>query len=141
MPAHKLTPSQLEDSLRQRWQERWVPVGHPAGCWEWTGAKNDSGYGQLRSGQGRLVYAHRLAFEMYVGPIPEGMVIDHLCRTPSCVNPLHLEAVSVSENAQRGVLCHGGFCAWGHALKQRKNRSGGYCPPCNKRRRAAQAVS
>jgi len=74
----------------------------PNGCWLWTGAKNDGGYGQLRT-NGLTQYAHRLAYETFVGPIPDRLQIDHLCRTRLCVNPAHLEAVTQRENIMRGV--------------------------------------
>lgn len=79
-------------------------VNKTESCWLWTAAHNGLGYGRIRIGgrKGRLVYAHRLSYEIVNGPIPEGLVIDHLCRTPSCVNPSHLEAVSQKTNSQRG---------------------------------------
>ena len=73
-------------------------------CWLWTGASTALGYGQFSGGQGRLVYAHRWSYEHHVGPIPEGLVIDHLCQTPSCVNPEHLEPVTQAENVRRTYL-------------------------------------
>lgn len=74
------------------------------GCWLWTGkSKTQAGYGMLKW-QGRQVYAHRVAYEACVGPIPAGWVIDHLCRTPSCCNPTHLEAVTYSENTLRAPV-------------------------------------
>lgn len=83
----------------------------PNCCWQWTGAKNRNGYGNfLPDGrrtidgqpvQRRYKLAHRYAYEQFVGPIPDGMEIDHLCKNPSCVNPKHLEAVSRYENIMR----------------------------------------
>lgn len=71
------------------------------GCWEWTGA-TARGYGQIWSA-GQRVYAHRLAYELLVGPIPEGLELDHLCRNRPCVNPRHLEPVTHRVNTLRGV--------------------------------------
>ena len=73
-----------------------------AGCWHWKGILGRDGYPLLRIGQRRLV-ASRLSYLAYTGPIPEGLVIDHLCRNRSCVNPEHLESVTQSENHRRGL--------------------------------------
>ena len=75
-----------------------------SGCILWTGAISDNGYGRFGSGgcRGKLVQAHRWAYELVMGPIPEGCHIDHLCRTRHCVNPNHMEAVSPQENWTRG---------------------------------------
>lgn len=70
-------------------------------CWEWVGTRLPTGYGTLGIGKKR-VYAHRHAWEFLVGPIPEGLVMDHLCRNPPCVNPDHLEPVTEQENIARG---------------------------------------
>lgn len=71
-------------------------VGDP-GCIIWTGATNRDGYGRLRV-NGRMVYAHRYAWEREHGPIPDGMVIDHRCFERSCVNAEHLRPATVSQN-------------------------------------------
>lgn len=70
-------------------------------CLVWRRARTSNGYGALRVG-GRVVLAHRHAYEQAVGPIPAGLTIDHLCGVRLCVNPDHLEAVTNAENCRRG---------------------------------------
>ena len=72
-----------------------------ADCWTWTGAKKNLGYGNVRY-LGRVLAAHRVAYELLIGPIPDGLVLDHLCRNPRCVNPAHLEPVTQQANTLRG---------------------------------------
>lgn len=72
-----------------------------ADCWEWLGAKTHNGYGRFGL-DGRVRLAHRVAYEWFVGSIPEGLELDHLCRERVCVNPTHLEAVTHHENTMRG---------------------------------------
>ncbi|AWJ93400.1 HNH endonuclease (plasmid) [Azospirillum baldaniorum] len=88
--------------LSQRFAEK-VSVNPITGCHDWTGCIS-SGYGQISSEDSKPVLAHRVAYEMAYGPIPEGLHIDHLCRNRRCVNPEHLEAVTVLENTLRGAL-------------------------------------
>lgn len=76
-----------------------------SGCWFWVGGLSGRGYGVIYRKRGRNVRAHRVAVEMTKGPIPDGMVLDHLCRVHCCVNPDHLEAVTQGENVRRGALC------------------------------------
>lgn len=71
------------------------------GCWLWTAYVGPHGYGQLSVGRERFL-AHRYVYERVVGPIPEGMHLDHVCRTRHCVNPGHLEVVTNAENTRRG---------------------------------------
>jgi hypothetical protein len=74
-----------------------------SGCWLWTGADNGEGYGTISVPGKRGHKAHRFAYELFVGPIPDGLQIDHLCRVRCCVNPAHLEAVTQKVNVQRGI--------------------------------------
>ena len=83
----------------------WAKVDVAGPCWEWRAAINASGYGKLgrQSGGVQKHYlAHRYAYTQLVGPIPEGLQLDHLCRNRLCVNPDHLEPVTHTENQRRG---------------------------------------
>lgn len=88
-------------------QRFWERVQQTDTCWVWIGGKSAEGYGGFSVGSRpagtlRHVGAHRFAYELLVGPIPEGAHLDHLCRNTSCVRPDHLEPVSSWENIQRG---------------------------------------
>ncbi len=87
---------------------------HLGPCWLWT-ARTTRGYGMFWDGE-RQVYAHRFSYEMAQGTIPPGAHLDHLCRVPRCVNPAHLEPVSVRENVARSPIHNGAktHCKWGH---------------------------
>lgn len=82
----------------------WPKVQKTDDCWLWTASKTRQGYGCISTGgqRGGHLMAHRVSWELANGPIPEGLHIDHLCRRPSCVNPAHLEPVTVAENTRRG---------------------------------------
>ena len=109
-------------------------------CWVWTAAQHERGYGLFRpSHAAPMVRAHRYAYEMLVGPIPEGLELDHLCRNTACVNPDHLEPVTHSENVRRWhasrVASH---CKHGHPFSDENlsiRRDGRrVCRACNRER-------
>jgi len=88
----------------------WEKVSKTDTCWLWTAGTTKSGYGSIRI-NGAAKRAHRVAYEMLVGPIPEGAVLLHSCDTPACVNPAHLSIGSQKENIhdaiEKGRHCHG----------------------------------
>lgn len=90
-------------SIPERFWEK-VNRDTPSGCWEWLSVKAYFGYGKFHFDRKRkFVGAHRVAYELSKGPIPDGLVLDHLCRNPGCVNPDHLQVVSQRENCLRGI--------------------------------------
>lgn len=71
-------------------------------CWNWIGALNSKGYGCISTGgKNKNGLVHRVSYELHVGPIPDGLTIDHLCRNKVCVNPAHLEPVTIRTNIRR----------------------------------------
>lgn len=88
-----------------------------SGCWLWTAQTSLDGYGKIQMGK-RAGYAHRVSYELLVGPIPEGLQLDHLCRVRSCVNPDHLEPVTLAENVRRGKWGQRSHCDEGHELTE-----------------------
>jgi hypothetical protein len=86
------------DRERGSWEIR--DCGYETPCWIWTGGLNEHGYGKA-SVENRTVLAHRMVYEQEVGPIPDGLDLDHLCEIRACVNPLHVEPVTTGENTAR----------------------------------------
>lgn len=116
-------------------------VLEPSGCWRWisTMAGPKSTYGQFAI-KGKKIPAHRVAYVMFVGEIPTGLELDHLCRNRWCVNPAHLEPVTHTENMQRGSRAMRAHCIRGHKytpenIYTRKNRGGRECKECNRLRK------
>ena len=90
----------IEKPAMERFMEK--VIKQPSGCWEWQGFITSQGYGQFFC-DGRLVTAHRFSYEQVNTAIPDGFTLDHLCRNRKCVNPDHLEIVTLRENILRGV--------------------------------------
>lgn len=115
----------------------WAKVDAEGDCWLWT-AYTEHGYGQFWF-EGKSVKAYRYSWETLVGVIPKGLVLDHLCRNPPCVNPDHLEPVTSGENTRRGIGTGGNrhwsarktHCKNGHKFTQENTRWHG--PDKNKR--------
>lgn len=129
----------LDNPRPSREDNFWKLIDRSAGpfaCWLWKGTRNNNGYGRFgRSGTpGDMAYAHRWVYEFIFGePIPEGLEIDHLCNTRSCVNPAHLKMVTRLENVRRSAATR---TKCGHPVTEGRNR----CVPCaNERQRERRA--
>lgn len=112
-------------------------------CRLWTGSLNRTGYGATRDGSGKSVRVHRLTYTLLVGPIPEGLTIDHLCNVRHCVNPDHLEPVTIAENIRRAYLRRD-RCKAGHPFTADSfywNGRQRVCRPCGRARNAAQRAA
>lgn len=113
-----------------RWLDKRLPLEdrfwrqvekHEDGCWLWKGHLQN-GYGRFLFGRGhtqKCIGAHRMAYQLLVGPIPDGLQLDHLCRNQACVNPAHLEPVTNRENMLRSnhpnaIVVRSGVCRRGH---------------------------
>lgn len=90
------------------------------GCWLWGGYVDPKGYGIFGVGGQKLSRAHRFAYERFIGPVPDGLFLDHLCRNRNCVNPHHLEVVTNQENVTRGLFFRAArkACRHGHLLTE-----------------------
>lgn len=92
--------------MRTREERFWSKVQKTDTCWLWSGCILTTGYGQFSVADGKRVSAHRFSYELLVGPIPDGLDLDHVrargCTNRHCVNPDHLEPVTRGENIRRG---------------------------------------
>lgn len=117
--------------------ERSIPEPN-SGCWLWLGVTDGCGYGAPHIGQ-RMYLAHRLSYELFVGPIPADLTIDHKCCVRCCINPDHLEPVTRAENSRRAMARLRGAdtaCRNGHEFTPqntyRDNRGWRVCRQCNR---------
>lgn len=108
LAVHPLEPIGGKAKGRPAPDRFWAKVVKTSSCWVWVGSGGGriGEYGVFRMDSGP-VRAHRYAYELLVGPIPDGMTLDHLCRVTRCVNPSHLEPVTLEENVRRGVPFRG----------------------------------
>ena len=130
----------MRATLQERFNKKYEVVPF-CGCWIWTGALSPHRYGTIEANK-KTAYAHRVSYEIHRGPIAKGLVIDHLCKVPECVNPSHLEVVTQSQNVRRGdlasvtrekglALTH---CKWGHEYTPENTAvysHGRTCRTCN----------
>lgn len=132
MRAHAVTVAELPEQIRRR------VVVDDGGCWRFGGSKGRGGYGHVWW-NGRHVYAHRVSYELLVGPIPNGLELDHVrtrgCAHRDCINPAHLEPVTHHENILRGVSPTAENkrkvnCIRGHGFDERTRRGKRVCREC-----------
>lgn len=149
----RMPPRPFDERLRE------FQAASPDGCWEWPGACGNGGkYGWTsvwitEEGRRQTKWTHRLAYEILVGPIPDGMTLDHLCYNTRCMNPAHLEPCTRAENVRRARKRRDtGMCKRGHPLVEGnlyKNARARECKTCRRalkreaeqrRRRARRAA-
>lgn len=125
----------INEEIKSRFERKAV---RGENCWDWVGSKDVYGYGYV-SYFFKKLKAHRVSYEIYKGEIPQGLVLDHLCRNRSCVNPDHVEPVTIGENVRRGYHL-GDECLHGHkmttentGLRKAYGKTYPFCKECRKR--------
>lgn len=134
-PLHFIHGHQRRVPLRYEVED----CGYTTPCWIWQGTPNDAGYGRIQR-DGKDQRAHCYFYEQHVGPIPQGLTLDHLCRVRLCVNPDHLEPVTRGENVRRGIPFRPPqtHCKRGHEFTPENTRIGAsgsrFCIACGRER-------
>lgn len=122
-----------------------VEMGYVSACWIYRKRPTSRGYAQMKMPDGRQPLAHRMFYEHHVGPIPDGLTIDHLCKITRCVNPAHLEPVTQQVNTLRGdgpsaINARKTHCPKGHEYTPENTyavKTGGRaCKACSRERYA-----
>lgn len=121
----------LDPRLPSRFWDKCVPEPM-SGCWLWIGCATPHGYGRIGTGGHTTEYAHRLAYLTLIGPIPDGLELDHKCSVRCCANPAHLEPVTHAENNRRSTA---------GAVNGARQRAVTHCPRGHKYTEANTRVS
>lgn len=123
------------------------PPGRPVigPCWTWTAGRTTAGYGNTHIGGGTHL-AHRYTYGIFIGAIPAGLEVDHLCRNRACCNPCHLEAVTRKVNAERGMQaqqthCKNGHEFTGHNVMRKKSNGVRQCRACHRETQRLRRLS